>query len=358
MSDATAFGFGKFIPGFDFLQGLTKAGQGAGVPPVSSWIAPTVSVEELDKRIAELKAVQYWLEQNGRALAATVQALEVQKLTLNTLQGMNVSMSEVAKAFTGQAGAAGSSASASGRESAPASGAYADWPMSAAASSASKKEAASAHAERSGGIFGSKSAQETAAPQEPPSSDASPAAGNAASTDTTREQHADAADGPASSGTAAGMGVDPMLWWGALTQQFQHIAAQALQDPAQQQAMVQATHMATDFTKAAMQAASDMVRSATVAAQGAAATAPSPAKSTRSTAAKKASSGSAKAGGSRTPQGKPSGAAKASAKPSRKATGTASKAAAKAPARKAAGKSVTPAGVGARRATVARKTVR
>ena len=45
-------------------------------------VAPTLSVEEVDKRIQELKTVQYWLEQNGHALKATIQALEVQKMTL------------------------------------------------------------------------------------------------------------------------------------------------------------------------------------------------------------------------------------------------------------------------------------
>jgi hypothetical protein len=59
-----------------------------------------LSVEELDKRIQELKTVQFWLEQNANALKATIQALEVQKMTLSTLQGMNVNMQDLAKAFT------------------------------------------------------------------------------------------------------------------------------------------------------------------------------------------------------------------------------------------------------------------
>jgi len=99
--DASAFGFGKFIPGFDFLQGLAQSAGAAANPMgrVPQWVAPTVSVEEVDKRIAELKAVQFWLEQNSRALAATIQALEVQRMTLSTLKDMNVSMSELAKSF-------------------------------------------------------------------------------------------------------------------------------------------------------------------------------------------------------------------------------------------------------------------
>ena len=49
----------------------------AGLPGISNWVAPTLSVEEVDKRIQELKAVQFWLDQNLHALKATIQALEV-----------------------------------------------------------------------------------------------------------------------------------------------------------------------------------------------------------------------------------------------------------------------------------------
>ena len=66
MSDSSAFGFGKFIPGFEFLQSLGKVGQGsAAQPPFANWVAPTLSVEEINKRIEELKAVQFWLEQKA-----------------------------------------------------------------------------------------------------------------------------------------------------------------------------------------------------------------------------------------------------------------------------------------------------
>ena len=101
MSDSTPFNFGKFVPGFDFLQSLSKgaASNSTQMPSLSSWIAPTMSVEDVEKRIKELKSVQFWLEQNSRALTATIQALEVQKMTLSTLEGMNVSMSDVANAF-------------------------------------------------------------------------------------------------------------------------------------------------------------------------------------------------------------------------------------------------------------------
>jgi hypothetical protein len=109
MSDPSAFGFGQFVPGFDFLQNLSKAaspsqpGGPTGMPGMGHWVAPTLSVEDIDKRIQELKSVLFWLEQNTTALKATIQAMEVQKMTLTTLQSMNVSMADLAKAFTAQA---------------------------------------------------------------------------------------------------------------------------------------------------------------------------------------------------------------------------------------------------------------
>src|SRR3954471_23791363 len=101
MNENENFGFGKFVPGFDFLQNLAKGASQTlpQMPNLSNWVAPTLSVEELDKRIGELKAVHFWLDQNSKALGATIQALEVQKMTLATLKGMNFSMGEVAKAL-------------------------------------------------------------------------------------------------------------------------------------------------------------------------------------------------------------------------------------------------------------------
>ena len=101
MSENNPFGFAKFVPGFDFLQNIAKGATQSipQMPNLSNWIAPTLNVEELEKRISELKAVHFWLDQNGKALAATIQALEVQKMTLATLQGMNFNMGEVASAL-------------------------------------------------------------------------------------------------------------------------------------------------------------------------------------------------------------------------------------------------------------------
>jgi hypothetical protein len=87
MSDPAAFA--KLVPGFDFLQGLIK-NAGNGLPGMGQWIAPTLDPEELEKRIRDLRTVQFWLEQNAKMIGATVQALEVQRMTLATLKTMNV----------------------------------------------------------------------------------------------------------------------------------------------------------------------------------------------------------------------------------------------------------------------------
>ena len=167
MNDPTPpFSFSQFVPGFDFLKNLAAGAadpRAADTAGLSNWVAPTLSVEEVDKRIKELRTVQFWLEQNLHALKATVQALEVQKMTLSTLQGMNLRMEDLAKAF------------------AP--------PAAEAAAPISEAQ---------------------------PKPDSEPKA------------EAEAEAGPEG---AKGV-VDPLQWWGALSQQFQQIASTALQDAA------------------------------------------------------------------------------------------------------------------------------
>jgi hypothetical protein len=142
MSNTPGFDFTQFVPGFDFLKNL-GAGTGGSAGAASAWIAPTMDPEELDKRIQELKTVQFWLEQNAKALGATIQAMEVQRMTLSTLKSMNMNFQDMVDAA---------------------------------------KPTASA----------GKPAAESVAP-----------------------------------------GVDPTQWWNALTQQFQTIASQAVQDMGQ-----------------------------------------------------------------------------------------------------------------------------
>lgn len=102
---AEAPNFTKLVPGFDFLQGLVK-NAGAALPNIGQWVAPTLNPEELEKRIEELRTVQFWLEQNARMLGATIQALEVQRMTLSTLKTMNVQMEDLRDSLTAKPAAA------------------------------------------------------------------------------------------------------------------------------------------------------------------------------------------------------------------------------------------------------------
>ncbi|KVD36897.1 PhaM family polyhydroxyalkanoate granule multifunctional regulatory protein [Burkholderia ubonensis] len=61
-----------------------------GLPPslsgMSDMMAPLASVEELDKRITDLRAVEQWLKLNLGMLQSAIQAMEVQRATLATLR--------------------------------------------------------------------------------------------------------------------------------------------------------------------------------------------------------------------------------------------------------------------------------
>ena len=224
MSDTSNnLGFGKFVPGFDFLQSLAKGASSSipQLPNLSNWVAPTISVEELEKRVEELKAVQFWLEQNSRALAATIQALEVQKMTLATLKVMNFSMGDVANAFKLKT---------------------ADTVMSGVQKAADTVSgAAGAVAGAAARVTGRAAAEEA-----PDETDAEPASAAKAQ--------------PKAKGKAAAESavVDPMQWWGALTSQFQQIAANAMKDAAKQTAIDTTKNMATGLAKEALKTATGM----------------------------------------------------------------------------------------------------
>lgn len=101
MASASSFNFENIMPGFDFLKQFAAAGGPAGMPQAAQWVTPTLDPKELEKRIQELKSVQFWLDQNAKALSATIQALEVQRMTLEALQGMNLGAADVAAAMQG-----------------------------------------------------------------------------------------------------------------------------------------------------------------------------------------------------------------------------------------------------------------
>jgi hypothetical protein len=131
--------------------------------------------EELEKRIEELRTVQFWLEQNGRMLGATIQALEVQRMTLSTLKTMNVQMDDLRESLKIRI------------PGVPVAGDTDTTAAAAPNTSTARSRPAKPAARKSGG---------TAARSEAPPM------------------------------------IDPMQWWGALTKQFTQLATTAMKDSA------------------------------------------------------------------------------------------------------------------------------
>ncbi|MGZ9076685.1 MAG: PhaM family polyhydroxyalkanoate granule multifunctional regulatory protein, partial [Burkholderiaceae bacterium] len=87
----------KKMWGFAGLPGIPTPGNlasmAARVPQqLPNMFAPTFDVNELEKRIADLRAVEQWLELNAGILRTTIQSLEVQRATIATLKGISGAM--------------------------------------------------------------------------------------------------------------------------------------------------------------------------------------------------------------------------------------------------------------------------
>ena len=245
--------FTKFVPGFEFLQGLVK-NAGSALPGIGQWVAPTLNPEELGKRIEELRTVQFWLEQNARMLAATIQALEVQRMTLSTLQTMNVPLAQLRESLK-----------------LPEAPAWPAIPPEIMAAAAPVAQAAAQTAVKTAAKTASVAAKTVKATGE-------------------------AAKAAAANPVAA---VDPTQWWSALSQQFTQLATSAMKDTATDAAK----NLAGTLVKQSFDAASETLkRAATVpgavvgsvakglsggAAKPAAKTAAKPAAKTRSTPARR-----------------------------------------------------------------------
>lgn len=282
--NAVGFDFSKFVPGFDFLKQITQPR--SMMPSPAQWVAPTVDPEEVERRIQELRTVQFWLEQNTTALKATIQALEVQKMTLTTLKDMNVGLNDMAQVF--QQGVADTVSSVT-------------------------------------------QAVKAAVPEAP----AQESAAVPASAVTWHEVPVQAAQGAASGDeTAAEAGESPLnaafaqasQWWGSMMQTFQSIAQQAQEDVLQRQAeflkaqedMAQQVAAAVPEVAAGVAAAEPAASSAKAAkpaARTAATRKPAAAKPTAASAAAQAATGKAAAKPATAARTKIAASPKAAAKP-------------------------------------------
>lgn len=74
------------------------SGMGISLPGMGM-VTPTFDVDELDKRIKDMKAVEGWLRMNLSMLQMTIQGLEMQRTTLGAVQAMGQIASDTAKAM-------------------------------------------------------------------------------------------------------------------------------------------------------------------------------------------------------------------------------------------------------------------
>ncbi|TAL97158.1 MAG: transcriptional regulator [Paraburkholderia sp.] len=185
--------FGSAFPG---AQAGAAQGLGPSLSMMSDMMAPLTNVEELDKRITDMRAVEQWLKLNLNMLQSAIQALEVQRATLATLRAFGAFAQSSMKAAAPTPGSASTSSPSSSMPS---------W-------------------------------------MPPPEASAAGQAG-AAGTKTSASDAADEADG---AGQAPPF--EASAWWNLLQSQFNQLAQFAMAQPA---AAPGATATAEDLAEAA-----------------------------------------------------------------------------------------------------------
>jgi len=295
-----------FSPPATFTSPLTQLMQSA---------APLLDPDEIENRIAEMRAVEQWLTLNLNVLRSTIQAFEVQRATYATLRAFG----------SGTYGA--SSGADTGTTSAPESGAAFTSPFGQAGA-ANFWRSPFASAEPAQDVESQARAPEPEPEPEP----------QAAAADEEAPREGGGAESPfAQAGNAYGA-LDPSLWFNAMRAQFDQIAAaaQAAGMSAAQMTEAAAAQMSEAATKAthATQAKSEgpgsakasdkapgktgaTAKRATGAKKAASKTAAKPAPASKKPPAKSAAAKTSAKTSAKTPAEKPAPAAgKTSGKPS------------------------------------------
>jgi hypothetical protein len=183
------------IPGVgamtDTLEFVKNLWGGMKIPGMAM---PSLSVDEVNKQITDLKAVESWLNVNMSMLRSTIQALEVQSATLAALQTMSTSMNSLAQAGMSHAAAAA--------------------PSSAAASAASSASSASSAPAAPSFAF------------EPPVAEKPPTPGGASSASQSNRP-SEPPQANADMGNAAAF-ANPAAWWNLLQDQFKQAVSTAV----------------------------------------------------------------------------------------------------------------------------------
>lgn len=174
-------GIGAMTDTLDFVKNLWG---GMSVPGMSmpGMVMPTLSVDEINKQVSDLKAVEAWLTLNMNMLRGTIQALEVQSATISTLKSMGESFSAAVKP-----GAPKPASDAGSKDSYP---------------------------------FSKPAAKAEAAPQ-PAASEAKSETKDASQSVPRGASEAEASTSPAAAG-------NPALWWNMLQDQFKQAVTTAM----------------------------------------------------------------------------------------------------------------------------------
>ncbi|MBL8472132.1 MAG: hypothetical protein KF778_05580 [Rhodocyclaceae bacterium] len=91
-------------PGSDPLEFLKSMWNGMGFS-LPGMMTPTLDVNELEKRIADMRAVEHWLKVNLGMLQTSIQGLEMQRATLSAVQALSQSSARGASGGPAEAAA-------------------------------------------------------------------------------------------------------------------------------------------------------------------------------------------------------------------------------------------------------------
>jgi hypothetical protein len=116
LPEAMAGNFQEAVRWFNQLWGGgADGGSAMHGGPIPSALMPTMDIKEIDKRIADLRSVEHWLQLNQGLLHSTIQGLEMQRNTLSAWQSFGAAAAG-APAPSTSSGSASPAASASGSD--------------------------------------------------------------------------------------------------------------------------------------------------------------------------------------------------------------------------------------------------
>lgn len=201
-----SLGLGSLGNMLDSVDLVKKAWSSFNLP---SSLAPTMDIDELDKRIADLKTVEQWLNVNLSMLHGTIQGMEIQRGTLAAIKAFGQA---VAPNGDGLAGMAAAAAAATRAAQSGMSAAREASEQAARESAATREEAARA--------------AENAAPPDDSPDEAAPDRTSAARAASGKP--AGEASMAAELSRAAAAAVNPATWWNLLQNQFNQVAQSAI----------------------------------------------------------------------------------------------------------------------------------